>query len=100
MNVTTTLSMKHSTFYDSNDPFNGEHTQLYVPYSFHTDVHPSHTTTVARVLASSARSNNVPAAFLQLGTSGNVKIFIPARQETTLHGCAGQCLRRPDASAA
>ena len=76
LNMLTTLSIKNSTFYGSNDPFNREHTQLCLLYSVPATGNESCTPTAVRVLVSSARSNNVPKAFLQLGISGHVHIFL------------------------
>ena len=86
LSVSTTLSMKCSTFYDRNDPFNGECTQSCLPYWVPAAGNPSCAPAAVRVLVYSARSNNVPAVFLQLGTSGHVSISLQLDKTQTHAG--------------
>ena len=70
------LNIIYSTFYDGNDHFNGGHTQFCVTFTVPTSVNSPYTPSAARALAFSARSNNTPATFIQLGDSGCMNLFL------------------------
>ena len=96
-NMYVPLNMKIHAFYDSADTFNVENAQLLLPYTVLTTGKPKCAPPDVRALASSSKSNNIPAAFIQVGTSGYMNVFFQLDKVEPQMGrpdndCVGQIL--------
>ena len=89
--------MIYFVLHEGNDHFNGGHTNLCVPCIVPTDGNSPHTPDTAWPLAFSARSNNTPVTFIQLGDSNCMNVFlqldkVEPQMGTPDNDCVGQIL--------
>ena len=75
-NIHASLNMKPSKFYDGNDLCNVEYIQSCMTYAVPTTGNSTCTLADIWALASSARSNNMPTAFIQLNDSLCMHLFL------------------------